>query len=146
MEKACQSISPSSSDLNFSSRVIHVLLPSSIDQILPSCLPKKKIPPSISESLSSSPSHVVLAQGRKTPHNIPELKLRRRYGFAGPWQSSKKKRRRGKGKKEEKERAQQEEVANNKAAAHFVEENRARQKVSRAEEEASIPRCKSQGM
>ena len=49
-------------------------------------------------------------------------------------------------KKEEKERAQQEEVANNKAAAHFVEENRAQQKVSRAEEEASIPRRKSQGM
>ena len=49
-------------------------------------------------------------------------------------------------KKEEKEHTQQEEVANNKAAAHFIEENCARQKVSRAKEEASIPRCKSQGM
>ena len=49
-------------------------------------------------------------------------------------------------KKEEKEHAQQEEVANNKAAAQFVEENRARQKVSRAEDEASIPHRKSQGM
>ena len=49
-------------------------------------------------------------------------------------------------KKEEKECAQQEEVANNKAAAHFIEENCAQQKVSRAEEEASIPCRKSQGM
>jgi hypothetical protein len=49
-------------------------------------------------------------------------------------------------KKEEKKRAQQEEAANNEAAARFVKENRTQQKVTMAEEEASMPRRKSQGM
>ncbi len=49
-------------------------------------------------------------------------------------------------KKEEKERARQEEAANNEAAARFVEENRAQQKVAMAEEDASMPRRRSQGM
>jgi len=49
-------------------------------------------------------------------------------------------------KKEEKEHAQQEEATYNKAAARFVKENCAQQKVTMAKEEASMPRCKSQGM
>jgi hypothetical protein len=49
-------------------------------------------------------------------------------------------------KKEEKECTQQEKVANNKAAAHFIKKNSAQQEVSRAEEEASMPHCRSQGM
>ena len=47
-------------------------------------------------------------------------------------------------RKEEKKRAQQEEAARNEAAARFVEENRAQQSVTMAEEEASMPRCRSQ--
>ena len=49
-------------------------------------------------------------------------------------------------RKDEKERTRQEEIANNEAAAHLVEENRVQQKVTMAEEGASVPRRRSQGM
>ena len=48
-------------------------------------------------------------------------------------------------RKDEKERARQEEAANNEAATRFVEESHAQQKVATAEEEASMPRRRSQG-
>ena len=76
-----------------------------LNHILPTCQPKKKTPPSISERQRSSPrprpnlSQVSPVQGRKTPPNVLGSKRRRRYGSAGIRPSFKKRGTRGKRKK-----------------------------------------------
>ena len=49
-------------------------------------------------------------------------------------------------KKEEREHAKQKEAARGEAATCFVKENCMQQKVAMAEEDVSMPCCRSQGM
>jgi hypothetical protein len=144
------SLSQFPSDLNFSSRVIHEAytcpsLPHPPHTTL--MPPREKNAEPQRESVPEPEPYPSRPRTRqKNATQRPGVEAEKRLRVRRDPEVVQEEKEARKRKKEEKERAQREEATNNEAAAHFVKENRAQQKVAMAEEEASMPRRRSQGM